>query len=176
MSVQLAASAETWILNARAYAASQRSTTWLMAAVAPRSTWIHCGSLKALDQRVPVLPSTAADAGVPAFSVDDAVAGRPCDSRVAAAAGRATMTSPATSIRASAMADERGRRGCMRVSLSKAGMEGRGRAAVRPPRRSGHLGGAVAVAPDDVVVAKAAVFDGADLGGVVDVDEPEPRV
>ena len=43
-----------------AYAASQFSTTWLMVAVAPRSTWSHCGSLKALDQRVPVLPSTAA--------------------------------------------------------------------------------------------------------------------
>jgi hypothetical protein len=44
----------------------------------PRSTCSHCGSLNALDQRVPVLPSTAAEAGVPAFSVDEAVAGRPC--------------------------------------------------------------------------------------------------
>jgi hypothetical protein len=34
-----------------------------MDALAPRSTWSHCGSLKALDQRVVVLPSTAADAG-----------------------------------------------------------------------------------------------------------------
>src|SRR5918992_239945 len=141
MVVHVVALPEVWSWKARPYAASQRSTIWLMVAVAPRSTWSHCGSLKALDQRVAVLPSTAADAGVPAFSVDDAVAGRPCESSVAAAAGRATMTSPATSIRASAMADERGRRGCMRVSLSKAGMEGRGRAAVRPPRRSGHLGG-----------------------------------
>ncbi len=38
-------------------------------------------------QRVPGLPSTAADAGVTvAFSVEDAVAGVPCDSSVAAAA------------------------------------------------------------------------------------------
>ena len=56
-----------------------------MLAEAPRSTWIHCGSLNALDQRVPVLPSTAADAGKVAFSVEDAVAGRPWDSRVLAA-------------------------------------------------------------------------------------------
>ena len=55
-----------------------------MVALAPRSTWIHCGSVKALDQRVPVLPSTAAEAGKVAFSVDDAVAGLPCDSSVAA--------------------------------------------------------------------------------------------
>src|ERR1035437_4045050 len=40
----------------------------------PRSTSSHCGSLAADDQRVPVLPSTAAEAGVPAFSIDDAVA------------------------------------------------------------------------------------------------------
>src|SRR5580693_7232935 len=42
----------------------------------PRSTWSHCGSENALDQRVLVLPSTAADAGNDAFSSDDAVAGR----------------------------------------------------------------------------------------------------
>src|ERR687895_2090771 len=77
---------EVWSWKARPYAASQRSTIWLMAAVTPRSTWSHCGSLNVLDQRVPVLPSTAADAGVPAFSTDDAVAGRPCDSSVAASA------------------------------------------------------------------------------------------
>ena len=41
----------------------------------PRSTCSHCGSLNALDQRVPVLPSTASAAGVPAFSVEEAVAG-----------------------------------------------------------------------------------------------------
>src|SRR5947199_401169 len=85
MVVQLAASAETWSWNAVAYAASQRSTTWLTVAVVPRSTWIHCGSLNALDQRVPAFPSTAAEAGRVAFSVDDAVAGRPWDSRVLAA-------------------------------------------------------------------------------------------
>src|SRR5262245_6330555 len=39
----------------------------------PRSTSSHCGSEKALDQRVPVLPSNASCAGVPAFSVDEAV-------------------------------------------------------------------------------------------------------
>jgi hypothetical protein len=46
-----------------------------------------------LDQRVPVLPSTAADAGVDAFSVDEAVAGLPWDSRSAAAAGGAAAVS-----------------------------------------------------------------------------------
>src|SRR5947209_74868 len=85
MLVHVAASAETWIWKAVAYAVSHWSVTWVMVAVAPRSTWIHCGSLNALDQRVPVLPSTAADAGVPPFSVEDAVAGRPCDSSVLAA-------------------------------------------------------------------------------------------
>ena len=46
-----------------------------MVALAPRSTWIHCGSLNALDQRVPALPSTAADAGKAAvLSEDEAVA------------------------------------------------------------------------------------------------------
>src|SRR5260221_466673 len=52
----------------------------------PRSTWSHCGSLKALDQRVVVSPSTAAEAGVVAFSTEDAVAGLPWDNRVEAAA------------------------------------------------------------------------------------------
>ena len=56
-----------------------------MAAVAPRSTWIHCGSLNALDQRVPALPSTAFAAAVPAFSVDEAVAGLPWEIRGPAA-------------------------------------------------------------------------------------------
>jgi hypothetical protein len=46
--------------------------------VAPRSTWSHCGSLNALDQRLPALPSTAAPAGKAAFSTDEAVAGLPC--------------------------------------------------------------------------------------------------
>src|ERR1022692_2202069 len=43
--------------------------------VEPRSTSSHCGSEKALDQRVPRLPSTAFEAGEPAFSREDAVAG-----------------------------------------------------------------------------------------------------
>src|SRR5229473_2880386 len=41
----------------------------------PRSTSSHCGSENADDQRVPVLPSVAFAAGVPAFSTDDAVVG-----------------------------------------------------------------------------------------------------
>ena len=49
-----------------------------MVCVAPRSTRTHCGSLNALDHRVPVLPSNALAAGKEPFSVDDAVAGRPC--------------------------------------------------------------------------------------------------
>src|SRR5918992_1831873 len=103
MVVHVVALPEVWSWKARPYAASQRSTIWLMVAVAPRSTWIHCGSLKALDQRVPVLPSTAADAAVPALSADDAVAGRPCDSRVAASAsgeGTATTTVAASAVSA----------------------------------------------------------------------------
>src|SRR4051812_49220665 len=63
-----------------------------MLAVAPRSTWIHCGSLNALDQRVPRLPSTAEDAGKAATSEDDAVAGLPWDSRTGAAAIAGTTT------------------------------------------------------------------------------------
>src|ERR1700684_799849 len=41
----------------------------------PRSTSSHCGSENADDHLVPVLPSVASAAGVPAFSVDDAVVG-----------------------------------------------------------------------------------------------------
>src|ERR1700704_2796480 len=73
--VQFTASGDVWIWNALPYAASQFSVTWQIDWLDPRSTCSHCGSLKALDQRVAVLPSTAAEAGVPAFSVDDAVAG-----------------------------------------------------------------------------------------------------
>src|ERR1700746_301532 len=73
--VQFVASFEVWIWNAVAYAVSQSSVTWQMLVVEPRSTCSHCGSEDALDQRVPVLPSTAAEAGKLAFSVDDAVAG-----------------------------------------------------------------------------------------------------
>src|ERR1700722_3212627 len=45
-----------------------------MLCVDPRSTSSHCGSANADDQRVPAFPSTASAAGVPAFSVEDAVA------------------------------------------------------------------------------------------------------
>jgi hypothetical protein len=91
--VQLVPSLDACSWNAVAYAASQYSWICVTVATWPRSTWSHCGSEKALDQRVPVvLPSTAADAGVPAFSVDEAVAGWPCESRpVAALAGRAVI-------------------------------------------------------------------------------------
>src|SRR4249920_2318309 len=50
-----------------------------MATVAPRSIWIHCGSEKALAQRVPALPSTAFVAAVPPFSTEEAVTGLPCE-------------------------------------------------------------------------------------------------
>src|SRR5690349_11888668 len=67
-----------------------------MSALAPRSTWIHCGSAKALDHRVPGSPSTALRA-LKAPSVLEAVAGFPCESRVSAAraegAGRAMRAS-----------------------------------------------------------------------------------
>src|SRR5215469_16891393 len=73
--VQFVPSVEVWIWNAVAYAVSQSRTTWLMVDTDPRSTCSHCGSEKALDQRVPVLPSTALEAGKVAFSSEDAVAG-----------------------------------------------------------------------------------------------------
>src|SRR5260370_1176913 len=72
--VQFTASGDVWIWNALPYAVSQFRTTLQICWLDPRSTWSHCGSLKALDQRVPVLPSTAFAAGNPAFSVEDAVA------------------------------------------------------------------------------------------------------
>src|ERR1035437_10109719 len=82
-----------------------------MLAVAPRSTCSHCGSLNADDQRVPVLPSTAADAGVPAFSVEEAVAALPCEMFGSAAratglnAGTTLMTERATAEMATAAAN-----------------------------------------------------------------------
>src|SRR6185312_14584036 len=80
---------------------SQLRVTWQMDWEEPRSTSSHCGSEKALDQRVPVLPSTAAEAGVPAFSADDAVTGLPCDSSTsAAAAGPATRNDASKAMRA----------------------------------------------------------------------------
>src|SRR5450755_3219106 len=74
MEVQVVPSGEVWIWNAVAYAASQFSVTWQMDWVEPRSASSHCGSEKALDQRVPRLPSTAFEAGEPAFSSEEAVA------------------------------------------------------------------------------------------------------
>src|SRR5258705_5170106 len=78
-----------------------------MEALAPRSTSSHCGSEKALDQRVPVLPSTALEAGKPAFSVEDAVAVLPSATFVvpqlaaaavdAAPGGMPTVSAAATS-------------------------------------------------------------------------------
>jgi hypothetical protein len=41
----------------------------------PRSTWIHCGSLNALDHRVPTLPSKAAAADSPASWTEEARGG-----------------------------------------------------------------------------------------------------
>jgi hypothetical protein len=88
-----------------AYAVSQFSTTRSMVAVLPRSTRIHCGSLNWLDQRVPGLPSTAAEAGRPACSTDEAVAGRPWESRVLAAVAWCTGTrAPIVAARAAATA------------------------------------------------------------------------
>src|SRR6266567_2798155 len=103
--VQAVPSGEVWIWNDLAYAASQSRLTWQIAWLDPRSTCSHCGSENALDQRVPVLPSTAFDAGKLAFSTDDAVAGLPCDSSVdAAAAAKAVATTrPASSDSAAAM-------------------------------------------------------------------------
>ena len=74
----------------------------MIEALAPRSTCSHCGSENALDQRVPVLPSTAFEAGNEAFSTDDAVAGWPCDSNVAAALAR--LAGPATNAKAATSA------------------------------------------------------------------------
>src|ERR1700676_4341396 len=74
MVVQVDPSGEVWIWNALPYAASQFRTTWQIDWDEPRSTSSHCGSEKALDQRGPGLPSTAAEAGKPAFSSEDAVA------------------------------------------------------------------------------------------------------
>src|ERR1700676_2441966 len=74
MVVQVDPSGEVWIWNALPYAASQFRTTWQIDWDEPRSTSSHCGSEKALDQRGPRLPSTAAEAGKPAFSSEEAVA------------------------------------------------------------------------------------------------------
>ena len=46
-----------------AYAASQRRPTLQICCGEPRSTSSHCGSLDALDQRLPGSPSVASGAG-----------------------------------------------------------------------------------------------------------------
>src|ERR1035437_4877957 len=74
MEVQHGPAGEVCVWNAVAYAVSQFSVPWQIDWVEPRSTSSHCGSEKALDQRVPRLPSTAFEAGKPAFSREDAVA------------------------------------------------------------------------------------------------------
>ena len=50
-------------------------TIWQICICAPRSTIHHCGSEKALDQRVPAFPSFPAEAGLAAFSTEEALAG-----------------------------------------------------------------------------------------------------
>ena len=69
---------DVWTRNALPYAPSHRSVTLQTLCDEPRSTCHHCASANVLDQRVPRLPSTAALAGVPPFSVVDAVAVLPC--------------------------------------------------------------------------------------------------
>src|SRR6185503_17686598 len=113
--------------------ASQVSTTCDTAADEPRSTCSHCGSENWLDQRVVALPSTAADAGVPAFSTDEAVAGLPCDSRTVAALApcAATTRYPASNAptAATSTATKTGRRD-MRPPADAAG-ERRGERSLR---------------------------------------------
>ncbi len=116
--VHVVASGETWSWNALADAVSHCRTTWLTVSVAPRSTWSHCGSLNVLDQRVPGLPSTAADAGVPAPSTDDAVAGLPWDSRVCAAGVAALAGTAARQHATASRVSSRARRGVRRAEAS----------------------------------------------------------
>src|SRR6476660_6354683 len=75
--------------------------TWLIVAGPPRSTSSHCGSLKADDQRVPVLPSVAFAGGNEAFSTDEAVVGLPCDSSVGAACAAVLVATSAYAARPS---------------------------------------------------------------------------
>src|ERR671921_32743 len=89
--------------------------------VAAGATWIHCGSLNADDQRVPVFPSTALVAGVPAFSVEDAAAGFPCEIRGSAAAAvpdsAATATAAAiVTVETAAASNRLGPRALVRVA------------------------------------------------------------
>src|SRR5512147_1366000 len=106
------------MVNAFAYAFSQLIAIRLTAVAAPRSTWNHCAAANALDQRVPLSPSTAALAGVPAHSDDDAVAGLFCETRVSAAcaplgAESSTATRP---VRAAAAVSSRLRGRCFRAA------------------------------------------------------------
>src|SRR5260370_34845733 len=75
MVVQFVPSAEVWIWNAVAYAVSQTSVTLQIGWLEPRSTRSHWGSENALDHRVPVFPSVAAEAGNEALWGEDAVVG-----------------------------------------------------------------------------------------------------
>src|SRR3954453_393688 len=84
--VNVVPSVENWTVKAVAYAASQFRLTRLTAMVEPRSTRLHWFAENWLDQRVPVLPSVAAEAGVPAHSSDEAVVGLPCETTTSAAA------------------------------------------------------------------------------------------
>jgi hypothetical protein len=68
---------DTCIWYAEAYAASQSSFTRLSFWLEPRSICIHCGSEKALDHRVAMLPSTAYCAARVADSTGDEVVGLP---------------------------------------------------------------------------------------------------
>src|SRR3954447_23155387 len=78
-----------------------------MFAELPRSTRSHCGSLQALPQRLVVLPSTAAAAGAPPFSVDEASAGRPCESNVSAACADCMPTTVSVPASAATAAEAR---------------------------------------------------------------------
>ena len=90
-------------MNAVAYAASQFSTTCEIVAVGPRSTCSHCGSAAAWTSGCRVLPSNAAEAGVPPFSSDEDSAVLPCERRVSAAeAEKVVVTAYVATIRMAA--------------------------------------------------------------------------
>src|SRR5258707_5762740 len=96
------------MLYAVANADSQAMEKPLIEALAPRSTWSHCGSLQAEDHRVVSEPSMAAEAGVLALSTDDAVASAPSAMFVSAAAcagvEEVTASRPATTASVTAIA------------------------------------------------------------------------
>ena len=117
-----------------AYAFSQFSTIFLIAVDLPRSTWSDCGSLKALDQRVLLLPSTAAEADRSPLSAEEAVAGRPCERGTSAApAGGAPLSTEAPRTAAKAPASAM-RRTCR-----------------PPPRRAAVVRGTVSLMMDEVL-------------------------